>query len=327
MPEEVRSITSPSLSDVFKFNDPFVKWVIRILTTLYVTTQIPFVLKLTADLPWLRWLRVPNAYTVADGLQVFAMALLLGPCWFVRTRDAESGDARRQIALEASNQFQGFWVWLIAMWLFFYLTLFLRVFVGSENKAWDAGIDLLNNLQGVLLFLCYWALTTITVSENRQGKQKPFPSALLFVWLLLFFVADVSLPGDERTRMVFRLLSGLWVGVSMGLLVGCLESEYLHVIDGRYPPSRRLVICLLYLYAVLQVSYVGFGFRFGTDLRPDLALVENVGSILSLPLKLLFIGLCYWLIREGRLEFYMQKTRKAIETTEADWQEFRGSIT
>jgi hypothetical protein len=322
---EVRSISSANLSEILRFNDPFVKWVIRILTILYLITQIPFVLKIFVALPWLRWLRVPNAYTVADGLQVLAMALLVGPCWLVQTRGTERDDAKKQVALEASNQFQGFWVWLVAMWLFFYLTLFLRVFVGSDSRIWDAGIDLLNNLQGLLLFLCYWVLTTITVSTSKEENQKPFPYALLFVWVLLFFVADVSLPGDERTRMVFRLLSGLWVGVSMGLLVGCLESEYLHVVNGRYPPSRRLVICLLYLYAVLQVSYVGFGFRFGTDLRPDLALVENVGSILSLPLKLLFIGLCYWLLREGRLEFYMQKTRKGIETTEADWQEFRGS--
>jgi hypothetical protein len=311
------------LANVLKFNDPFVRWVIRILTIVYVTVQIPFVLKIIGNLPWLRWLAPLQVYVVADGLQVAAMALLLGPCWIVRPKDTNTYNAERRLALAASDQFQGFWVWLIAMWLFFYLTLFVRALAGNGSPIWDAGIDSLNNLQGVLLFLCYWVLTTITVSSDRDQKQKPFPYALLFVGLLLFFVADVSLPGDERTRMVFRLLSGLWVGVSMGLLIGCLESEYLNVDRGRYPISRRFVISFLYLYSVLQVSYVGFGFRSLHDLRPDLALVENIGTILSLPLKLLFIGLCYWLLREGRLEFYMQKTRQAIETADADWREFR----
>lgn len=313
------------LARIIKFNDPFVKWVIKVVTALYLIVRIPAVLQGLEKIPWLQWLhRLPNVYVAADGLQVLAMALLLGPCWIVRAKVTNAQGKSRQIAIVASDQFQSFWVWLIASWVFFYLLLFLRVFIGTQSRVWDGGIDSLNNLQGVLLFLCYWALTAITVEDDEHPKKKSFPYALLCVGMSLFFIADVAAPIDERTRMVFRLLSGLWVGVSMGLLVGCLESEYLHVIRGKYPTSRRLAICLLYLYAVLQVAYVGFGFQYGQSVRPDLALVEDFASILSLPLKLLFIGLCYWLLREGRLEFYMQKTRKAIQTADADWAQFRG---
>lgn len=310
---------------LIRFNDPFVKWVVRVATILYLIVRIPVVLHVIAKLPWLQLFhRLPNMYVAADGLQVVVMALLLGPCWVVRTNIAELGGGARQIAIIASDQFKSFWVWLIATWLFFYLLLFLRPFVGNQRVIWDGGIDCLNNIQGVLLFLCYWSLTTITVDETEVPKKRSFPYALLCVAIALFFIADMASPGDQTTRMIFRLLSGLWVGVSMGLLVGCLESEYLHVISGRYPTSRRVAIGSLYLYAVLQVAFVGFGFQYGASLRPDLMLVENFASILSLPLKLLFISLCYWLLREGRLEFYMQKTRKTIQTADADWAEFQG---
>jgi hypothetical protein len=319
------------LNRILRFNDPFVTWVIRVITALYLCLTVSPILKLLNKMPWVQWMRqfVPNAHVAADALQVLAMALLIGPCWIVRPNiSATEDDDKREIALVASDQFQTFWIWLISMWLFFYLSLLLRESAHDPNiiQIWDAAIDLLNNAQGIFLFLCYWVLTTITVREKPRAtsrvvvRSRAFPYALLIVWLLLFFVADLAAGPSAERRMVFRLLSGLWVGVSMGLLVGCLESEYLNVVHARYPNSRRLVISLLYLYAVLQVAYVGYGFATGSR---ELTLMGNFASILSLPLKLLFIGLCYWLLREGRLEFYMQITRKAIQTADNEWHEFK----
>lgn len=331
-------MTTDNAATMRRPGDPLVAFVVRILTgiltSLYVLLKVlpaSWVLTIIAKLPFSRWLHSLSdpIDAVAYAMQVVAMTLLLWPCWRVKARIASQEGEGKRLALAASNQFRKFWVCLVAMWLFFYLALFLRPFVGNRQPVWDTVIDSLNNLQGMFLFFCYWVLTAITVSEDNKQPRRPIPVVPLVSGVFLFFVADVTftathvaLPADAQIRMIFRLLSGLWVGVCMGLLTGCLESEYLQVVGDRIPTPRRLIICSLYLYAVLQVAYVGF--LLGPEQEPGLALVGHFASILSLPLKLLFVGLCYWLLQEGRLEFYMKKTRYAIENTDKEWRTFGG---
>jgi hypothetical protein len=277
---------------------------------------------------WLRGVlpRLPDLTSASDALQWLAMLALLIPCFFVRPKPGPGGSGGSdsgRLATLAAKKFWESWVWLIAMWLFFYLALFLRQVLGpaGESPVWGPGIDALNNLQGAFLFICYWHLTGITV---RAGDERSQPHPLLFVGVALFFIADIiatvhSTSGGslDQTRMLFQLGSGLWVGVCLGLLTGCLESEYLNVTRQEYLLSRRFVISLMYLYAVLQVAYVGFGVH-----AAGLRLIEEFATVLSLPLKVLFILFCLWMLQEHRLEFYMLKTRQAIEGADVQWQEF-----
>lgn len=316
--------------------DPLLEFLLGILGSSYVLIKIlpaSWVLKIIGSLPFSRWLHSsPDPIdATAYILQVIAMALLVWPCSRVTAKVGSQEGVGKRLALAASKQFRTYWSWLVVMWMIFYLALFLRPLIGNGSPTLDAVIDLLNNLQGVFLFLCYWVLTAITVSEGQGRARGSVPFVSLLVGVSLFFFADIAftathiaLPPDAQVRMIFRLLSGLWVGVCMGLLTGCLESEYLQVVGDRIPISRRVIISSLYLYAVLQVAYVGF--LLGPHQDPGLGLVGHFASILSLPLKLLFIGLCYWLLQEGRLEFYMKKTRYAIENTDKEWRKFAGEL-
>src|SRR5579872_417566 len=276
---------------------------------------------------------IPQFGPTSDALQCVAMLILLVPCFSVVRKLKAPGGAseRRKLATTAAKQFWQSWVWLVAVWLFFYLALLLRQTLDpSNNILWGPAIDALNNLQGALLFVCYWHMTGITIREPSEGdgdsgpSEGPPPSSLLFVSLALFFVADLVATlhtgrlGDPiqpvRTRMLFQLLSGLWVGVSLGLVTGCLESEYFNVDHREYLLSRRIVISSLYLYAVLQVAYVGFGIT-----QSGLGLMEAFATVLSLPLKVLFILFCSWMLQSHRLEFYMMRTRETILGIDKDW--------
>lgn len=298
-----------------RYADPFVIWVWPTLIS-----ALWFLLRI---LPWLGrlfpGLYVPHNLTAnADSLQCIAMLLLIVPCFQVRPKIEAADVEDRRIAFAASKEFRTYWGLLMLAWGTFYLFVRLRPFSGT--RFCDPSIDAFNNAQGVFLFLCYWILTTITIPGRDERKPSPLPWGRLALGLAIFFTLDVVWPSGDRTRMVFRLLSGLWVGVSLGMLVGCLESEFLNAEKNRYLPTRRIIIWLLYLYSVLQVAYVGFG----PEAKPELVFVHSFASVLSLPLKLLFIAFCYWLLREGRLDFYMLKTRDAIRSADSEWERFKG---
>lgn len=193
----------------------------------------------------------------------------------------------------------------------------------------DPFIDLLNNMQAVLLFVCYWVLAVITIGDGPaySMQQNPPPKAvsppikvsLLLSYLLwgfaLFLSVDLAFSFSnlaDAARPWLQLFSGLGVGTSLGLVVGCLESEYL--------PQERFAIGLLYLYAVLQLSYVGFNQQNAP--YP----LQGFATILSLPLKLVFIEFCFWVVSTGRLVFYMKNTRDLMQDVPKQWKDFQREI-
>src|SRR6266853_3790092 len=230
-------------------SDDFLGWVSRgwrlVATALSLVASVIEIAshsEIIAD--WFRgaFPHVPDFGPTSDALQCIAMLVLLVPCFLVakklKTPGGDSSD-RRKLATIGAKKFWQSWVWLVAAWLFFYLALLLRRTLDpGPSPVWGPGIDALNNLQGAFLFVCYWHMTGITIREEATGgpSETPPPSALLFVSLALFLVAahvatlHSAKTGDihqiDQTRMLFQLLSGLWVGVCLGLVTGCLESEY-----------------------------------------------------------------------------------------------------
>jgi len=255
-----------------------------------------FFQKLRTDWDWLPSL-----------LQCLALLPLPVVCAMVEPPQWLKPDYR--LAIEGCNQFRRSLALLVSAWLVFYLGVFLRQIkvIQAHEEPW---IDLLNNLQGVFLFVCYWILTAKTLtSKGTQPEQESRPlwsvySVLLWS-VLVFLIADLSFP---TYRILFQLLSGLWVGVSLALLIGCLEGQYLG--------QPRTVTFFLYLYAALQLAYAGF---FQTQNQ-----IQDFATVTSLPLKLLFIGLWCWLLQNGLLAFYMKKTRQDIDDVRHEWEEFQG---
>jgi hypothetical protein len=236
----------------------------------------------------------------------------------------------------ACNQFRDSLTMLVATWIGFYFLVFLRQ-AQTIDFRWDPWIDLLNNLQGVFLFVCYWIMTAKTrVSDESQLEQGQdgqsrylWPVYCVLLWsVLLFLIADVSASpradGPSTVRTCFQLLSGLWVGVSMALLVGCLGGQYLG--------HPRKVTLLLYLYAALQLAYVGFNVPSAAVQGTSANSVARTGSgtyfleefttVTSLPLKLLLIGYWYWVLQNGLLAFFLKKTRDDIDFVPSQWEAF-----
>jgi hypothetical protein len=210
-------------------------------------------------------------------------------------------------AIQSCVQFRWALVGLISTWCLFYFLVFWEGTMQTPPPGLFPVIDLFNNLQGVFLFACYWILTAKTTS-SKEGDKELVPLWAVYLYLLwfvfIFLVVDVLF--SVLSRSFFQLLSGLWVGASLALLVGCMEGQYLG--------QPRRIAFILYLYAAHQVSYLGF---FDSTL-----FIERFSTITSLPLKLLFIGFWIWVMEIGLLAFYLKKARQDIDQVDGQWNEF-----
>lgn len=250
-------------------------------------------------------------------IQVAALLPLAIVCFRTKCRDGLIERPINEDALTASEQFRKSLTVLILTWAAFYALVAVREYWRIERL--DPLIDFANVLQGVFLFACYYILTAKTVPKNGS-PPKPFSLPLLYSYLFwgsfVFLVADMWLsPLGEPYRLGLQLFSGLVVGACLALFVGALESQYLG--------QPRFVAMLLYVYAVLQVAYIGF---FNDIQNSPLQPLQNVATVLSLPLKLVFIGFWTWVFGNGMLVFYMRNERQTIETVDAKWNSFLENV-
>jgi hypothetical protein len=268
---------------------------------------------------------------------IFQCLALLPALWqCAKIEPPEGLRTSHSVAAKACDQFGKCLTALIATWIVFYFFVFLwQVDRIDGMEVWN---DFLNNMQAVFLFACYWTLTAITIPEpgsdhGRDAKRGDSISLSLVLnfslWtVLVFLLADKFLRSKfESSRFWVQLASGLAVGICIALLVGCLESEYFSA------PWTRLVTACLYSYAVLQLAYIGFNSP-PSDAKDvpasrflaEHTFLEEFATITSLPLKLLLIGFCFWALKEGRLAFYLEKTRTLIRNVPSEWDEFRDSL-
>lgn len=108
-------------------------------------------------------------------------------------------------------------------------------------------------------------------------------------------------------RLLFRMLSGLVAGIALALLVGRLESMYIN------PP--RLVLILLYLYAVIQVMWVEFGGN-------QYPYIQVVVTFISLFFKLVLFLFVTYLLESYRMLFYAEHVRKLYHIINEEWLRF-----
>ena len=252
-----------------------------------------------------------------------ACAMLKLPRWVSKTT------SESRAAIESCYQFKWSLVALTTSWFFFYLVIYVFTYFALRSTApsWINNlkplIDLLNNLQGVFLFACYWILTTKTTEMEADSQTEGAPRKThmplwgLYSFLLwgvfVFLVLDFALSGASPlgpVRPIVQLLSGLWVGATLALLVGCMESPFLS--------QPRGITMFLYFYAALQVAYVEF---FGSDSQTSFIL-QTSATVTSLPLKFLFIGFWAWTFENGLLAFFMRRKRNDLDEVGRAWSAF-----
>jgi hypothetical protein len=131
-----------------------------------------------------------------------------------------------------------------------------------------------NNLGAVALFICFLILHSPIRSQNsfllepvnmkhQRGELKSNIYRLLFYLLIITVIHAASLfevfnisKGEnlfsqiERYDFIFRLISGLANCVILSLLIGRLDSKFIHT------PS--FLISILYIYAAVQIGFLFF---------------------------------------------------------------------
>ena len=142
------------------------------------------------------------------------------------------------------------------------------------------------------------AVSSITNPPTSPAENKGISSAQ----------PNDSAQRETWGRMIFQLLSGLVAGISLAILAGRFESKYID--------APRLVVVFLYLYAVIQTSFVEFG---GTHFQ----YFQEVMTGISLPLKLLLFLLVTWLLESGKMLFYLENIRNLQLRVNGEWRAFQ----
>lgn len=231
----------------------------------------------------------------------------------------------------AIEQFHFAWRGVWWAWFWYYLVVFIHSLLkakGSEianGRFWEPTQTLLNNIQAIFLFGCYYILAKPTVpSKDSKSSPTPIYAALVVVFTFLtlghaFYAA--SQPGtapsahlaDSQGRLLFHLVSGVASGVALALFVGRLDSKYIDV--------PQWIIITLSAYALLQPTYILF-------VSDEFGIFEGVLSAIALPLKLLLFYCIHWfLLKEdefsnSRSLFYFHSIKEVYEMVGINWGKF-----
>lgn len=230
----------------------------------------------------------------------------------------------RKIAKDAQERATKYWQGILFTWVIFYGVLTFLLLPETEKnipvfKIFSIASDLFNNLNTLLVILCYDVLNKPT--EIKQGNPSIGDSRLIiglafvFVFLVLE-ILSVSPQPDAETKYVLTewgLLSGVIGGIAVALLIGRLQSAFLG-------PPRWLIIPL-YSYIALQPLYAHFGGHSAEEIRIAVALI-NAALILKC-LLYLYMAL---LLKSGRLLFYLVLVRRTHQKIGQEWQNFQALL-
>lgn len=204
---------------------------------------------------------------------------------------------------KAVDQFHEAWRMLWFSWSLLYLFITLQSltpFVSGTNfddPWWNVPLNLFNNLQTISLFMCYIVITKSTVDEKRADSPLPwlpFLAMLAVVTTLeissIIAIENLKIMTSKFHSSVFCWIGGILAGVSFALVIGRLDSKFID------PPTP--VIFFLYLYAVIQPTWIAF--------LGDEEMQAILFSV-ALVLKCLLFVFISWLFQSGTLFFYIDK--------------------
>jgi DNA-binding winged helix-turn-helix (wHTH) protein len=234
----------------------------------------------------------------------------------------------RKIAKDAQEMSTKYWRGILFTWVIFYGVLTFLLIPGIEEdvralKTLSIASDLFNNLNTLLVILCYDVLNRPT--EIRKGRAS-IGDSRFFIGLgfvIAFLVLEIlsvrphiheEITETKYVLTEWGLFSGVIGGIAVALLIGRLQSAFLG-------PPRWLII-LLYFYIAIQPLYVHFAQRNSAEeIRIAVALINA-----ALILKCLLYLYIAFLLKSGRLLFYLVLVRRTHQKIGREWQNFQALL-
>jgi DNA-binding winged helix-turn-helix (wHTH) protein len=273
------------------------------------------------------WARLSVSMAQAAVLLVALVGSINRPKGFRQIKDESY-----QIAKDASERSIKYWRFILFTWVLLYIALAFQVHHAIEPPPGNAGMDfpvwkafsiasdLVNNVNTLLIILCYDVLHRPI--EIRKGKPTIGDSRLyiglafiaVFLALEIFSVIGSSSDNLKAVLTAWSLGSGIVGGIAVALFVGRLQSMFLG------PP--RLLIIALYSYIAIQPLYVHFGgHQNDTEIRNAVILINA-----ALILKCLLYFYLASLFKSGRLQFYLVSVRHTYQKVGKEWQDFQQDL-
>jgi hypothetical protein len=159
-------------------------------------------------------------------------------------------------AIQASQQFIIFWILVWVAWLALYaiwLVYWRAVTSSTVPEPIHLALDLCNILSSAFLLLCYFSMVLRTVPPETFGWHGVVTQVIvLFVALVVgesIITAVVASDSNhvEVAKHFFDWIEGLIGGIALALFVGRLDSRFIQ--------TSRWIIAILYIYAIIQLSY------------------------------------------------------------------------
>lgn len=267
------------------------KFSVKALTSLQAFIALLTALARYFHVSMLKGFRIEYAVSIAYALQSIVIVVLF---FFTVRLNPETNPEKDRRASDAMDRFHKLWDSLWMAWLFFYLALFLQSMLGAIGISqpvwlWEPLLNSLNNLQTVFVLFCFFVLAEPT--DEKKAWEVGLALWVMFIIYALFDVVFVTVAQSfpqmtEVGNLLFRLLSGLGMGISLALLV----SRF----GGRYIDAPFRVLAVLYLYALIQVLYLLF--------RSDqYRYIQEIVTALALPLRLVLFAFVSWLLIKGKM--------------------------
>ena len=235
----------------------------------------------------------------------------------------------KKAANKVSNQFSTWWQYIWLTWGCLYITFGLQVILGIfydiRFSIAENFFNNLNTLFSIFLFL------VLTISTSKLSKKYWMNWIIVIIILTVIECVLVEIyPGKEYyIEFWAKMISGLFGSVALMSIIGRLNSKYINI-----PVWLGFT---LYCYAAIQPLYVFFYYH---SLAPSIQTGETRFVVFevemsvfpyfvmffTLLLKALFFLVVTWLLKTGRLLFFVMEESSLNFIRDENFKRFLGSI-
>lgn len=235
----------------------------------------------------------------------------------------------KELANKVSNQFGYWWLGIWVSWGGLYgmygLQHIIGVYYMLETSVIENFLSNLNTLFSLFLFL------TLTISTSRLSKKFWF-NWIFFVVLISGFEYLIlkTLPNYEyQIGFWSKLIFGFLGSVSLMIVIGRLTSKFINI--------PLWIIMLLYIYAAIQALYPFFYY---IKFTPTLQLAKDRNYVFTvemsyslyfimffaLILKSLFFLIVTWILKTGRILFFIVEESSLNFSREDNFKDFIDAV-
>jgi hypothetical protein len=213
------------------------------------------------------------------------------------------------------RQFTFFWLLGWFTWFAHYLYLFLGA-VRLLNPQVVAK-DFLNNMNSLMFFFLFMTLTVSTAKYGLLAWGKLI-CLVLGISMVEWFAFGLS-NHNESVALSFTMASGLFASTALAAFVGSINSKFIN--------TPITVILVLYVYAAIQSLYVFFELEATSSSVPGFVQTTAILiTILAFILKALLFLTVTWILRTGRLVFFVAEEASLNFRRDRNFGEFRDKV-